>query len=108
MKASIDEATARDNDIAQLRAELQEAKEREENLQGSLNDSTTEATFWHDLSTSWYNLYKRRDREKRLLVKETAALHKQLSQTEEKEQEALKRLEDLKEHLRELGKEVEA
>ena len=30
MKASIDKATARDNDNAQLRAELQEAKQREE------------------------------------------------------------------------------
>jgi hypothetical protein len=106
MKASIDEATARDNDNAQLRAELQEAKKREE-LSHKNSDK------WHQMWDHRYHGWgeergKRVAAERsmmRLEVKNTA-LRKQLSQMAEREKGALKKFGDLKERLRELGKEA--
>lgn len=102
MKASIDAATARDNENAQLRAELREAKQREEDLQKRLTKMAVD--FWFE---SWQEHRKHTEameqlhQSYRLLAEENAA-------RAERKQEALKRLNDLNECLRQPDKEVEA
>jgi predicted nucleic acid-binding Zn-ribbon protein len=99
VKASIDAATARDNEIAQLRAELQAATERERDVQKCLSD----LQFWKD---AWYKEITKRTTAEKSVKRLEEKLHKQLSQMTEREQEAIKKLEDLKECLRQPGKEA--
>lgn len=108
MKASIDAAIARDNDIAQLRAELQEAKKREEFLQKAFSNIYEAYKYWLNRSKSQCRERVAVHQSNKLLAEKNAALLKQLSQMVEKEKEALTKLDDLKECLRQPGKEVEA
>jgi hypothetical protein len=82
VKASIDAATARDNENARLRAEL-----------------------YHD----WFREYKWRIAAEKLIERletENTALQKRLSQTAKREKRALRKLDELKGRLRELSKEA--
>ena len=98
MKASIDKATARDNDNAQLRAELQEAKKREEeNIDKNYEAWCDRWKYEHDKRVVAEEMMKR-------LEEENSALNKQVSQTKKREQAALKKLGNLKKRLRELGR----
>jgi hypothetical protein len=108
VKVSIDEATARDNDIAQLRAELQEAKKREEL---SHKEYDVRVRMWNNKYHEWVEERGKRvaaEESKKRVEEENTALHKQLSQMAEREKAALKKLDELKECLRQPDKEVEA
>lgn len=96
MKVSIDAATAKDQEIDQFRAELQEAKKREEDLHESLE---ADNDYWSTLSTS-------QTQRKDAAIREAAALQERLSKVQGSDKDALKKLGDLKERLRELGKDA--
>jgi hypothetical protein len=101
VKASIDSATAKDNENVQLRAKLQKAEECNNELQSELR-----GTKWR--VDHWYKRYLKQFGSTKRLEEANTALHKQLSQMAEREKAALKKLDELKECLRQPDKEVEA
>jgi predicted nucleic acid-binding Zn-ribbon protein len=113
VKVSIDaaaDATAKDQEIDQLQAELREAENREYDLQKRLEGAHKywytkwEAKRLKQIATEGW--MKQLNQSNKLLEEEKSALQKQLVSVTEREQEALKKLDDLKERLCELGKEA--
>lgn len=96
MKASIDAAAAKDAEILQLRADLHEARRREEYLQGEVRHK--EENVAHCLR------YWGEDcRKMRAVEDDNVVLRQRLSHVKGREKETLKKLDDLKQCLRNLG-----